>query len=174
MGAEAQEILSESEIESLANAARFGWSISGSEVLRLVATLAREQRWRDDAAASASKQSAELRTIIVRREAERDAARALLARAAATIREHLASLPRCRECCLPGTHGIERSTSNEILCDEHAPVEARQRRAERSGFSVARMHPPFEEVPEYPRAKTVRELQALVVEIEVTAKDNYG
>lgn len=80
------EIMSDSDIERADNDASSGWYLSASTTLRLVATLYNERRRRDAADRSASKDSAELRTIIVRREVERDAALALLRRIVVSTR----------------------------------------------------------------------------------------
>lgn len=78
-----------------------------------------------------------------------DAACALLARAAATIREHLDALPKCGRsdlgCQRPATRAFRYGGGP--WCDEHG-------------------YDPHGSPPEYPHAKTVRELQALLAEIE--------
>lgn len=58
------------------------------------------------------------------------------------IREHLESLPKCSFCKLPATRAYERGSLR--YCDVHGDDD-------------------YEEtVPEYPRAKTVRELMELI------------
>lgn len=97
-------------------------------------------------------------------------ARALLSRAAATILEHLASLPKCiqhthnhanmgnpcdcggTQCGSPAVRGYGSREAH--WCDKHRPDQ----------ISVADYNAGWFE--DGPMAKTVRELQALLVEIE--------
>lgn len=80
---------------------------------------------------------------------EIDAARALLTRAATTIRKHLEALPKCDRsdlgCQRPATRAYRRGEGR--WCDEHG-------------------YDPHGSPPEYPRAKTVRELTALLADLE--------
>lgn len=91
-----------------------------------------------------------LRARLSELEAELDKvkARALLSRAAATIREHLEALPKCDRsdlgCQRPATRAYRRGEGR--WCDEHG-------------------YDPHGSPPDYPRAKTVRELTALLGEI---------